>query len=220
MQAILPAGRPAGLTAVAFYDGSLIVSFALKMPLPYRDRYAAAAQRLLAASREYGVPLVGYIDTSYARDIVTMLGTLQDAALPEIAGIHDALLWMGAMDWGDRTPAFISARDDLQRMGYQEQRDDVAFVYLQTSLDRQPARLEFPRWILEAGVLNEVVDVVRAEAIIGNGYPYCVEAADAVAVISNRDRAEFYATFQQFAEKEGFTFGFSSKALSKDRRRV
>jgi hypothetical protein len=132
-----------------------------------------------------------------------MLSTLQVETPPEIAGIHDALLWMGAMEWGDRTPAFISARDDLQRMGYQEHRDDVAFVYLQTSLDRQPARLEFPRWILDAGVLNEVVDVVRAETIVGNGYPYCVEAADAVAVISNRDRAEFYATFQQFAEKEG-----------------
>ncbi len=205
---------------VAFYDGSLIVSFALKMPPQYRDSYAEAARRLLAASWECQVPLVGYIDTSYARDVVTMLGTLQEDVPAETAGIHDALLWLGGMSWGDRTPAFISARDDLSRLGYQEQRDDVAFVYFQSSLERPPARLEFPRWVLEAGLLDDVLDVVRAEVIVGNGYPYSVEAADAVAVISTRDRAEFYATFQAFAEKEGLAFGFSRKALSKDRRRV
>lgn len=68
---------------IAFYDGSLIVSFALKMPSPYRERYVRAARQLLDASDEYQVPLIGYIDTSYARDIVTMLGTLQEDLLAE-----------------------------------------------------------------------------------------------------------------------------------------
>jgi NurA domain len=205
---------------VAFYDGSLIVSFALKMPTPFRDRYVQAARHLLHASYEYRIPLIGYIDTSYARDILTMLSTLEINPPPETAGIHDALLWLGSMGWGDRTPAFISARDDLGRMGYQEQQNDVAFVYFQAALDRPPARLEFPRWVLEVGLLDEVLDTVRGEVIAGNGYPYPVEAADAVAVISNRDRAEFYSVFQAFAEREGLAFGFSRKALSKSRRRA
>jgi hypothetical protein len=205
---------------IALYDGSLIVSFAVKMPPPYRDRYVKAARQLLAASYEFQVPLVGYIDTTYARDIVTMLGTLEPGAPAETAGIHDALLWLGSMGWGDRTPAFISARDDLNRMGYEEQQADVAFVYFQAALDRPPARLEFPRWVLEAGLLDRVLDVMRGEVIVGNGYPYSIEAADAVAVISSSDRAQFYAIFQMFAQKEGFTFGFSRKALSKHRRRA
>ena len=206
---------------VAFYDGSLIVSFALKMPPHYRDRYVTAARDLLAASETYRIPLIGYIDTSYARDILTMLGALEDpGALPETRGLHDALLWQGHLHWGDRTPAFISARDDLSRIGYGDQQDNVAFVYFQAASDRPPARLEFPRWLLDSGQLDAVLDIVRAEVIAGNGYPYPLEAADAVAVISAVDRAQFYALFQQFAEREGLSFSFSRKALSKTRRRV
>jgi NurA domain len=207
---------------VAFCDGSLIVSFAVKMQPAYRQRYADAARALLATSEECRIPLVGYIDTSYARDIVTMLGCLQEAqadeALPEMRGIGDALLWQGALAWGDRTPAFFSERADLARMDYE--RDAVGFVYFQAALDRPPARLEFPRWLLEAGLLDDTLHVVRAEVIAGNGYPYSIEAADAAAVISAADRAQFYALFQQFAEREGLPFTFSRKALSKTRRRV
>jgi hypothetical protein len=123
------------------------------------------------------------------------------------------------MAWGDRTPAFFSARNDLPRMGYGED-ESVAFVYFQAALDRPPARLEFPRWLLDAGHLDAVIDVVRAEVVAGNGYPYSIEAADAAAVISLADRAQFYALFQQFAEREGLPFTFSRKALSKTRRRV
>jgi hypothetical protein len=218
------AGEDAARRVVAFCDGSLIVSFAVKMQPAYRQRYADAARALLAASEACRVPLVGYIDTSYARDIVTMLGCLQDpragATLPEMRGIGDALLWQEHLAWGDRTPAFWSARDDLARMGYDRERDAVGFVYFQAALDRPPARLEFPRWLLEAGLLDDMLNVVRAEVIAGNGYPYSIEAADAAAVISAADRAQFYALFQQFAAREGLPFTFSRKALSKTRRRV
>lgn len=208
--------------AVAFSDGSLIVSFALKMPPPYRERYVTAARALLQASESARVPLVGYIDTSYARDVLTMLRGVAAPSdrLPETRGLHDALLWQGLLAWGDRSPAFLSARDDLARMGYAEQQADVAFVYLQATRDRPPARIEFPRWMLDDGALDDVMDVVRAELIAGNGYPYPIEAADGVAVISAADRAQFYALFQEFAAREDLAFSFSHKSLSKTRRRV
>lgn len=205
---------------VALFDGSLIVSFAIKMPPPYPDRYAAAAQRLLDASHHTRIPLLGYIDTSYARDTITMLRALTGDELPPARGIHDALLWGDALAWGDRTPAFLSAREDLTAMGYRGGPDAVAFVYLRAASDRPPARVEFPAWLLEDGLLNQTMDVLRAEIITGQGYPYSIEAADAVAVISAEDRARFYALFQQFAEREGLDFTFSRKALSKSRRRV
>ncbi|HEX6819372.1 MAG TPA: DNA double-strand break repair nuclease NurA [Ktedonobacterales bacterium] len=218
----------ASVPVVAFYDGSLIVSFALKMPPPYKERYVAASRALLAASQQYRVPVLGYIDTSYARDLVTMLRTLAslpsagiaDPPLPDPQGLHDSQLFRAQLGWGERTVAFLSARDDLERMGYGEQRSDIAFVYFQAALDRPPARIELPRWILDAGLLDGVIDVVRAETIVGNGYPYPIEAADAVAVISMHDRAQFYALFQEWAEREGLPFTFSRKALSKSRRRV
>lgn len=214
--------RQAGgdIPVVALFDGSLIVSFAIKMPPPYPDRYAAAAQRLLDASRRTRIPLLGYIDTSYARDTITMLRALSGDELPPPRGIHDALLWGDALAWGDRTPAFLSAREDLATMGYRGGSDAVAFVYLRAASARPPARVEFPAWLLEGGQLDRVMDVLRAEIITGQGYPYSIEAADAVAVISVEDRARFYALFQQFAEREGLDFTFSRKALSKSRRRA
>jgi hypothetical protein len=207
---------------IVFFDGSLVVSFALTMPSPYRERYIASAISLLQTSEQQRVPLIGYIDTSYARDMITMLRRLdtmeRQPVLRETKNIHDALLWQGQLRWGDRTPAMICARGDILE-GYGPYRESVAFSYLQTTSTRPPARLEFPRWMLDDGILEPVLDVVRAEVIAGQGYPYAIESADAVAVITMQDRAEFYGLFQDFMERQGLKFTFSTKSVSKSRRR-
>lgn len=207
---------------VVFFDGSLVVSFALTMPNPYRERYIGAAVSLLRASEQLRVPLIGYIDTSYARDMITMLRRLdsiqQHPTLRETKKIHDSLLWQGRMAWGDRTPAMICARNDILE-SYGSYRDSIAFCYLQTTSQRPPARLEFPRWLVDEGLLEPVMDAVRAEVIAGSGYPYAIETADAVSVITMQDRSEFYAYFQQFMERQGAKFTFSNKSISKGRRR-
>ncbi len=207
---------------IVFFDGSLVVSFALTMPSPYRERYIASAISLLQTSEQQRVPLIGYIDTSYARDMITMLRRLdtmeRQPVLRETKNIHDALLWQGQLRWGDRTPAMICARGDILE-GYGPYRESVAFCYLQTTSTRPPARLEFPRWMLDDGMLEPVLDVVRAEVIAGQGYPYAIESADAVAVITMQDRAEFYGLFQDFMERQGLKFTFSTKSVSKSRRR-
>ena len=207
---------------MVFFDGSLIVSFALSMPNPYRERYINSAVSLLKTSEDLRVPLIGYIDTSYARDMITMLRHL-DAVQPhpvlhETKKIHDALVWRGHLRWGDRTPAMICARNDILE-SYGAYRNSVAFCYLQTTAQRSPVRLEFPRWMLDEGLLDPVLDVVRAEVIAGNGYPYAIETADAVSVITMQDRNEFYAHFQAFMERQGVKFTFSTKSVSKSRRR-
>ena len=216
------AGDPAH-SPVVFFDGSLVVSFAVTMPSPYRERYINAAVSLLRTSEQQRVPLIGYIDTSYARDMITMLRQLDrmqpQPTLRETRRIHDALLWQSHLQWGDRTPAMLCARGDILQ-DYGPYRDSVAFCYLKTSADRPPARLEFPRWLLDDGLLDAVLDVVRAEVIIGaQGYPYAIETADAVSVITMQDRQEFYGTFQEFIERQGLKFSVSKKALSKGWRR-
>jgi hypothetical protein len=216
------AGQPIH-SPVVFFDGSLVVSFALTMPNPYRQRYIDSAVSLLKISEEQRVPLIGYIDSSYARDMITMLRLLDRAqgqpVLRETKKIHDALLWQGSLHWGDRTPAMICARSDILE-GYGEYGERVAFCYLQSVSSRPPARLEFPRWMVDDGILEPVMDAVRAEIIAGGqGYPYAIETADAVSVITMQDRAEFYAQFQTFMERQGVKFTFSTKSLSKSRRR-
>ena len=211
---------------VVFFDGTLIASFAARLPDDVRARYIEATVRMLAASEKAGVPLIGYVDTSHARDLVRMIGHARD--LSPANRLSDAVLLASlGMGWGDRSLAYICARDEADILDcYQDgatgldfsQR--VAFTYLKTTSDGPPARIEFPLWMLEAGRLDHVLDVVRAEAVVGNGYPYPLETADAVAVLSMEDRERFYRVFQQFAEKHDLRLRQSRKALSKRQRRT
>ena len=199
---------------LCFFDGSLVISFAAQMRPSRQARYVDAIEGILDASTETGVPIVGFVDSSRARDLVSMLGNL--ISRPDSALVTDAALLNPRMSWGDRSQAYLCARDDaLERKYY----DRVAFLYLKTSVDAPPARLDFPTWLLERGELNRVVDLVRAEAVVGNGYPYALEAADALAVITMQDRERFYRAFQEFAASAEVPLRYARKALSKRQRR-
>jgi len=211
-------------TPVCFFDGSLVISFAAQI----RDRalqraYVAAVRGLLDVSRETRVPLVGYVDTSHARDLVHMLEAF-DPSLPAGASITDSqLLATQRLSWGDRGEVFTCARDDrLFDAGNagDDYYDRVCFTYLKTAASARPTRVEVPRWVLDAGLIEHVLDVIRAECVVGTGYPYAIETADAVAVITARDRERFYRLFQDFAERElGRQLMMGRKPLSKRARR-
>jgi hypothetical protein len=203
---------------LCFVDGSLIVSFARHMSPALRQSYLDAVAAVLHASQTARVPVVGYVDTSFARDLTEMLSHTFD--LPRPAHLSDGGLLRPRMQWGDRSQAYWCARDDGVLPLYDERAGRIAFVYLKTTGDGHPARVELPGWLLEDGAeLERVLNLIRAECVVGNGYPYALETADVVAVISVEDRNRFYAAFQQFAEKEGLTVRYSRKALSKATRR-
>ena len=208
---------------LALFDSSLVISFADRLQGEQRDHYVALVLRLLRCSKETGVPLVGYVDTSYSKDLTHLLENC--FSLPESNKIHDAQLVNHLLKWGDRTPLFVCARGsaDKKQAGvlelFQEYERGIGFTYLKTHSTAAPARLEIPLWIQEAGLLDEVIDLIRAEVVVGNGYPYVVESADAAAVITARDRDAFYAIFQKFAEEQSLELKISQKAVSKNRRR-
>jgi len=200
---------------LCFFDGSLVVSFAQHMR-PERQRlYVDAVVRLLDTSGQTGVPLVGYVDTSYANDLTAMLAHLSSLNLG--GRVSDAGLLRPRMGWGDRTQVYVCARSDDVLNKYYER---VCFVYLKTTGDNPPARVEFPRWLYEAGQHERVLDLVRAECVVGTGYPYSLETADAVAVLTMQDRERFYRLFQGFTEREGLLLRFSRKVVSKRGRRA
>jgi len=203
---------------ICFFDGSLILSFVEQMQPTRQRKYVQAVMNLLDASERWRVPLVGYVDTSYAKDLIALLNVLMGT--DSEGRISDGALLGRRMGWGDRSAAYLCARDDdVEPVGGGKYYSDVVFVYLKTTADRSPARLDLPRWVLEEGQLEHVLDMVRAECVVGNGYPYAVETADAVAVISHQDRERFYRLFQEFAEKEDLPLRFSRKAVSKRGRR-
>jgi hypothetical protein len=204
---------------VCFFDGSLIISFIQQADRMQQEIYLEAVTRLLDTSEENRVPLVGYVDTSYAKDLMAMLNDLTGRQSRQ--QISDGALLRPRMEWGDRTVAYVCARDDkVLPLGGSKYYDRVLFVYLKTTADCPPVRLDLPRWLLEAGELERTLDVIRAECVVGNGYPYAVETADAVAVITMQDRERFFRLLQEFAEKEGLPLRFSRKAISKRGRRA
>ena len=206
-------------TCLAFFDGSLVATFADAFDQDTRNVYVSCVRKLLQASEKYRVPVVGYIDTSTARDLTEMLYQLHELA--ESRSIHDAQLLhrvKTAMQWGDRTPLFLCQRAGILDL-YQDQADKVAFCYLKANRDSYPVRLEMPLWVYEAGWSDRILNWVRGEVIIGGGYPYVIETADQVAVLKNEDRQTFFRLLQEWGDGEDVNFRLSRKMVSKARRR-
>ncbi|NJN88096.1 MAG: DNA double-strand break repair nuclease NurA [Leptolyngbyaceae cyanobacterium SL_7_1] len=201
---------------LVFFDGSLVGTFADAFDRDLKLGYVHCLLTLLRTSQTCRVPLVGYVDTSRARDLVTMLQTL--FKLPESPIVSDAGLVNKVMEWGDRTPLFRCDRTGILE-NYEEQRDQIAFTYLKTTREGYPARLEIPVWMQEAGLVDRVVDWVRGEVVVGSGYPYVIETADQTAVLQTEDRQAFYRILQDWAEDVDLNLRLSRKMVSKVRRR-
>jgi hypothetical protein len=210
---------------ICFFDGSFIVSFAQHLHPKIQAQYSEAVKKLLETSEKSRVPIVAYIDKSYARDFMRMLSL--------IFGLHDGgrlsdvyLLNKAIGEWGDRSQIFqCSRKDNLLDKDFYHQ---VYFTYLKTSEVMPPARIEMPAWIFEAGgdlyqngLHNRVLDVIRAECITGTrgSYPYVLETADAVAALTLSDQKSFHKILKAFLHTQDFEFRLSSKGISKGRRR-
>jgi hypothetical protein len=216
-------------TPVAFFDGTLMISLALPKT-KLQNAYVQAIVDLVKLSRDAQVPIVGFVDQSYARDLVWMLDTLDSSqGSKHSRSLFDAQLLHAKVEgelpvlnaWGDRTSFCYCVRKNSSE-AFKDERSGqplVGFVYLQTTGESAPARLDVPVWIYEAGLLDDVLDAVRAECVSGLGYPYAIEAADEAAYISGRDREQFLRAIQDFAEKASLPFSVSRKATSKVRRR-
>jgi hypothetical protein len=202
---------------LAFYDGTLLLSVT-----EFQRNITAQLVELARLSRDCKVPVIGYVDRSYACDLMTMLDSFEGEkgdlmiSLDDVSILHAATL----KNWGDRTPFCYSRRHGLEAFFDDRTGESiVGFVYLQTTSDNPPARLDIPSWIYEEGLLDEVLDTVRAECVIGLGYPYPLETADQTAVITVRDREIFLQALQGFAKENNLNLQVSRKAASKGRRR-
>ena len=217
-----------GERAVALFDGSLTVSFAGGLPEEVRSRYRAAAVNMLRTSEECRVPLIAYIDRSRARDFTRMLCYFHGVSLSNASLISDPALLDDrngdGIPW--RLTAFLCQRQDVTQDGNYTDNEtgksyskEICFTYLKTNRS-PPSRLEFPAWLLRAGELDRVIDWVRAEAIVGGGYPYAIQAADAAAVIDFRDRQRYQRALEEFGLRHDIrTMQASAKQASKERRR-
>ncbi|MEB3288439.1 MAG: DNA double-strand break repair nuclease NurA [Leptolyngbya sp.] len=201
---------------LVFFDGALVVTFAEAFDPDSQRAYVQAMLDLLRASERRRVPLVGYVDTSYAHDLTTMLH--HGCGLEATEGIHDAQLLVRLMEWGDRIPLFRCDRGGILDH-YEDHHNQIAFTYLKTTRDGYPVRLEMPLWMWESGHLTRYLNWVRGEVIIGGGYPYGIETADQTAVLQGADKQIFFRILQDWADQEAINLRLSRKMVSKQRRR-
>ncbi len=221
-------------TPVVFYDGPLIASFANPMKPETRERYISTLSRVIAASHHHEIPLVGYVAGSSATELVKMTRLLLRDEFETDRVIPDAHVLTELMSpWGDTTIPFISKRDgsiDALQTTYQgetyEFRDDILFSYLNVPPGAGLDRIEFPGWLCRHDGPDEyesmyeyTVEIVRAEAGIGRGYPEILQQADSDAVLDHQDRQQFHRIVQRWAESNDIQLEWNAKALSKELRR-
>lgn len=215
---------------LCFFDGSFIISFAGQLRRELATPYLMSIQKVLNASKRFRVPLVGFVDNPHSRDVARLMEfTLSHGSErreSRVGGLDAEILHarLPQHEWGARSPLFICARADALSREDERTGDgraafykSVCFTYLRLTQDRPPARIELPLWLINEGRADEIIDLVRAECIVGLGYPYAIETADALAVISHRDRERFYTLVQQSYPEINLTQ--ARKATSKLARR-
>ncbi len=93
---------------LAFFDGTLLVSFS-QPQTSVQPKFLAALLKLVELSKECRVPIVGYVDRSFAKDIVKMISVV-DTRIAD-SSIYDTTLLSTKTtnnvkvlsSWGDRT---------------------------------------------------------------------------------------------------------------------
>ncbi len=145
-----------------FYDGSLTPSFAREMREELRGRFFKAVKTAIKASEESSIPVIGYTDRSYAKDIARANG----------------------LDFYD---SFILS--DMELMHYTEPVEvgDVCFSYARFT-PSLPSRVEIPVWAKSR--MDRIMEIVCAECLLGStsAYPFVLERAHHYARISEKER--------------------------------
>ncbi len=205
-------------TPICFFDNTFIVSYIQHLDKDNARVHLDTVQQMLTQSRLCQIPLVGYVDTSHSRDLAHMLDILEPGLMA--TRMTDAALLRDLLpNWGDRTPFMQCARQDAvsRKQSADFYYTDVGFVYMHTDRLSPPARIEVPMWVYEAGRLEEVLNIVRAQCIYGDfHYPDALALADRNAVLTHKDRAQFYDWLKHYMDTElGYRVHRSAKANSK-----
>jgi len=221
-------------TPIVFYDGPLIASFANPLKPETRERYLSTLSRVIAASQHHEIPLVGYVAGSSATELVKMTRLLLREEFGTDRVIPDAHVLTDLMSpWGDTTIPFVSKRDgsiDALQTTYEGEsynfRDDILFSYLNVPPGSGLDRIEFPGWLRRNdgpdgydSMYEYTIEIVRAEAGIGRGYPEVLQQADSDAVLDHQDRQQFHRIVQRWAGSNDIPVEWNAKALSKELRR-
>ena len=179
----------------------------LDMPLASRHLRALKASRrgrlvkpvleLMELGEKKKIPIIGYTTISYAWDLIASLAMLCEENLearPSDMGLLSYLLH----EVGCRT-TFFSLKGKFVEKLFKGR--EIVFTYFKVSSE-PPVRIEMPKWVYTSGLANEVLKVVLAESILGEGYPYVLLRAHEAASLDYSDRELFYEICLKFLREE------------------
>ncbi|UCE27586.1 MAG: DNA double-strand break repair nuclease NurA, partial [Candidatus Coatesbacteria bacterium] len=217
--------------AIAMYDGSLILWYLRKQPEGRRRDIVSAVTAWLGVCRDNGVIPIGYISKPGARDVVYDLALLacdrehahcescragrrrSDVPCPEIVKLHDADVFGETLEPGQRSAVFINRLTPvLDEYGAEDNR--IAYFYF--NVGAEIARVEFPRWVFDEGLVRTAQSLIFDQSDKGAGYPRVLTLAHEYALVERKEADAFLGLLEGVA----LPSTVSPKEFAKRRRRV
>jgi hypothetical protein len=194
---------------LALLDGSLMQLGLALSPSERVQKLVAEYSGRLADFESLGVPVVGYVSRPASQAVMyaARLFGCREAAesglgpkagcnarcrRPECSGLwtlDDGGLFWELLDVGARSPVF-QTRTVFGVQSKASFWEDMGFCYLRTPYEI--ARLEFPLWVADAGLLDRVQAIVLCQCALGEGYPRVLTLAHNFAVLRNEDRESYF----------------------------
>jgi hypothetical protein len=228
---------PPDLPTLALLDGSLIL-FRLAGQPDYVSRellengYLKALNRIKEVSQEKKLALASYISFPRSTDVVNALRVALcpyeppdcDRNCPRsapasirvceaVAGLQDSTIFSRILEPGERSATFVSRSSVVQR---HYGKHEVRFFYLKG--DEEIARVEFPRWVEDRGLLDLVHALVLDQCHRGQGYPVALSEAHEQAVVTGADREQFQYLVELALSEKRLPIATSAKSRSKRTR--
>jgi hypothetical protein len=130
-----------------------------------------------------------------------------------VASVQDSAIFSRILEPGERSATFISRSSVVQRH-YGDH--EVRFFYLRG--DEEIARVEFPRWVEEKGLVDLVHAMILDQCSRGQGYPVVLSEAHEQAVVTGADREQFQYLIELALSEKRLPITTSAKSRSKRTR--
>ena len=187
---------------LALVDGSLMQ---LVLVLSKEERVQSLMTdyfETLAAFRDIGVPVIGYISRPESQMVMRAIRMLAcDKPSPcekqpddgcgcqPLWSIDDGDLFWHLLGAGQLSATFtpeFSYLEGQQTYGLKE----MVFGYVGT--EYEAARIEFPMWVQDEGLLDRSIAIILRQCTLGKGYPNCLTLAHQFAALHNTDRESYF----------------------------
>jgi len=234
--AAMAAEVPAGASALALIDGSLILWGLVSKNYPefvleeLMDRgFIKCLDEIKKLNKDRRLAIVSYISFPRSTDVVNMLRVaICPNEIPDcdrycaeiangkrecdaVAGIRDRELFYNLLADGERSALFIS-RSSIVEKRYGTHR--IHFFYLRVG--DEIARIEVPQWVaMDESLLNLAHCLVLDQCRRGHGYPVALSEAHEQAVVTGADHENFQRLLEISLTDEHIPLTTSAKSRSK-----